>query len=370
MNPARSLTLPLWLLTFIACVAAFKVGAGVLAPIVLALVIGVVLSPLSRRIDRLGAPPAAGAFLTLFAMLLLIVGLFTALEPVLSEALERAPQIMDEVREIITNIRSAMQGLDNVSAEVAEAMTDDAAVAAEVAAPATAEVAQPVADEGEAIELPSMTDALFYAPGFVATVMVFVATLYFFLLSRREVYGWIAGSPAVPLGIADLLEAEREVSRYFLTITLINAGLGLLVTGMLVLYGMPYAVLWGFGAFLLNYVLYIGPAGFAVGLLLAGLVAFDGPLSFAPAATYVFMNAIEGQFVTPSLVGRQMSVNPLLVFLSLVTWLWIWGPIGGVVAIPLLVWAMVLIKRGHAAQTISSGTPGRLRPNLLATAEG
>ena len=88
-----------------------------------------------------------------------------------------------------------------------------------------------------------------------------------------------------------------------------------------------------------------GPALVAAALLLAGLLSFDGLAGLAPAALFVSMNAIEGQFVTPALVGRHMHVNPLLVFLSLVFWLWLWGPIGGIVAIPVLVWTLYLLGR-------------------------
>jgi predicted PurR-regulated permease PerM len=71
------------------------------------------------------------------------------------------------------------------------------------------------------------------------------------------------------------------------------------------------------------------------------------------------MNAIEAQFVTPTLVGKSLSVNPLLVFVSLVFWLWLWGPIGGIIAIPLLIWTLTVVQ-GFSDQVISDGTPGSI----------
>ncbi len=68
----------------------------------------------------------------------------------------------------------------------------------------------------------------------------------------------------------------------------------------------------------------------------------SGPASLAPAASFILLNTIEGQFVTPALVGKHMAVNPLLVFLALIVGIWLWGPIGGIVAIPLLLWGLVL----------------------------
>lgn len=101
---------------------------------------------------------------------------------------------------------------------------------------------------------------------------------------------------------------------------------------------------WGLLAFLVNFILYLGPAMLALALLIAGLITFDGAYGLLPAALYLAMNATEGEFVTFVLVGRSMSVNPLLVFFSLVFWLWLWGPVGGFIAIPGLIWFMVVAK--------------------------
>jgi len=106
---------------------------------------------------------------------------------------------------------------------------------------------------------------------------------------------------------------------------------------------MPAPIIWGIGAALLNFILYAGPMVVVAALLLAGLIVFDGLMIFAPAAIFLMLNMFEAQFVTPSMVGRHISVNPLLIFVSLVIWLWIWGPIGGIVAIPVLVMVLVML---------------------------
>ena len=132
------------------------------------------------------------------------------------------------------------------------------------------------------------------------------------------------------------------MSRYFLTILLINAAFGVIVAGAMAIVGMPWPMTWGIVAFLLNFILYLGPIFMAGCLVVAGSMTFTGPEAFLPATVYVALNATEGQFVTPSLVGRSLHVNPLLVFLSLVLWLWLWGPLGGFVAIPLLIWLIAV----------------------------
>ena len=154
----------------------------------------------------------------------------------------------------------------------------------------------------------------------------------------------------------DLDQAERKVAKYFLTITTINGVFGIIVGTVMSLLGVPSPVFWGLLAFLLNFIVYLGPIMLAGTLLITGIVVFDGAYSVLPAAVYMSMNAIEGQFVTPALVGKQMAVSPLLVFLSLTFWLWLWGPIGGIIAIPLMIWT-ITITEAALGQTIKSGMP-------------
>ncbi|MEO6300087.1 MAG: AI-2E family transporter, partial [Paracoccaceae bacterium] len=165
-------------------------------------------------------------------------------------------------------------------------------------------------------------------------------------LTRSEIYSWAAIRLSVPTERAQttrrLLAAERKVSHYFLAISLVNFCLGTALAIMLMVEGANDAVLWGVTAFLLNFVPYLGPATIVIGLLFAGIAQYDGAMSVVPALSFLGLATVEGQFITPSVVGRQLSLNPLLVFISLIFGIWLWGPLGGVVAIPLLVWVLVL----------------------------
>lgn len=328
MTRSQTQLTPVWIVAIIAVMVTLNLAATLFAPIVFAIVMGVVLSPVSDRMDRLGLPRGLSAFATMAMSLFLIGTVLFLLEPVLTTAINRAPLIWAELREAIEIAQSTLRGLEEAGEEVADALGDSSST------------------EGDPDQtvVPSVTEALLYAPGYAARVMIFMGTLYFFLLSRVGVYEWV-GRLNNALTVSDMRAAERQVARYFLTITIINTTFGVLVSIMLGILGLPYPIVWGFLAAVANFILYLGPPMFAVALLIAGIVAFDGPISFAPAAIYTAMNAVEGQFVTPSLVGRTMDVNPLLVFLSLVVWLWMWGPVGGIIAIPLLVWGLALKDR-------------------------
>ena len=109
------------------------------------------------------------------------------------------------------------------------------------------------------------------------------------------------------------------------------------------LIGLPGAFVWGVVAALANFILYMGPMMVTAGLLIAGLVTFNGLMVLLPPAIFLGLNMLEAQFVTPTFLGKRIAVNPLLIFISLVVWLWLWGPIGGIIAIPVLVIAMVML---------------------------
>lgn len=297
-------------------------AAHVLLPLVFAVVIGIVFAPLSDVFDRLGLPPIFAALAVLLIVLSTIVSGIVLFYPVISELMQRIPLMWFEVQDVLRELKSTMEDFKAFQDRLSEALSADG----EAAPPA----------EGEGV-VPSTQDILSRLPVFAGQAMIFVGILYFFLLVRTELYELISRNTA-RMSKATLCHAEAQVSRYFLTVTTINAVFGVLVALMLSAIGMPNAIYWGVAAFLVNFVLYLGPIFFAVTLLIGGIFVFDGFMSFVPAALYLMMNMTEGQFVTPSLVGRHMKVNPLLVFVSLITWMWLWGPLGGVIAIPVLVW--------------------------------
>lgn len=318
----------------VALIAALDFAEDIFAPLALALVTGVVLSPLADFWERRGYSPVWGALLGLVGTLLVIGGLVLAFQPIISQLVAQAPKVWSDMKEVVDGFRDLMRGLSDASESVAAAVAPEANAAPEGAG-----------DE-DAVDLPTATDALLMAPAILSQILVFSGALFFFLLTRSGIYDWVSLHLSDHGGRAELAQklrrADRNVSRYFSTITLINAGLGAVTAAALQLIGVTDAIIWGVVAFVVNFVVYLGPAIFVVVLLFVGVAQFDGALSLAPAAAFVVLNTIEGQFVTPALVGRHMSVNPLLVFLSLIFGLWLWGPIGGIVAIPLLLWVLVL----------------------------
>jgi predicted PurR-regulated permease PerM len=129
-------------------------------------------------------------------------------------------------------------------------------------------------------------------------------------------------------------------------VTAINLGLGAVTAGLLFALGFPNPVAFGILISVLNYVPYIGAAIFVAILFVVGLIAmptFGGAL-LAPAL-FVAIATVEGQFITPAIVGHRLTMSPFLVFLALAFWAWLWGPLGAFLATPFLIVSLVVI--GH-----------------------
>ncbi len=320
--------------------AALKTGAGIFAPMTLGLVTGVILAPITQALERAGLPAGLSAAVVLLLGVSAMLVLALLAEPMIRSIAGELPRIRFELRSTIYELRDLFRGIDAVNREVKAALGT---------APGAGDAAEAAPD------MPGLADALLLAPLVLAQALVFCGTLFFFLLTRKSIYGWVARVTGTTEDTVVLLRrfdaAERIVARYFLTITMINAGLGVCLGAALSLIGLPGPFIWGAVAALLNFVLYVGPMAVAIGLLLAGLVSFDGLMAMAPAAAFLSLNLLEAQFVTPGLLGKHMAVNPLLIFVSLVIWLGLWGPIGGIVAIPVLVIAMVMLDLFEADGT-------------------
>jgi predicted PurR-regulated permease PerM len=353
MTHRAAQTLFLGILAAVALFTALRLGQGIFAPLLTGLVLGIVCAPLADLVERAGLPRTLAALLVLCLLVLLTVGLFLAMGPTINRAAQSAPEIWREITYLLESVRSTLSGMEDLQDSVSEALGDG-------------DGENGPANDEDAVSIPGVFDALALAPSVAAAMLIFAGSFYFFLLSRASLYEKVEASEVLPWDRPMLERAEMRVSRYFLTITLINGTFGTLVWLAMTLVGLPQPVLWGLAAFLFNFILYVGPAMLAVAFLVAGILTFNGAMSVVPAVLYVSMNMTEGQFVTPALVGRQMKVNPLLVFVSLVFWLWLWGPIGGIVAIPVLVWTLYLFGRldwetAEDAAPVPSPLPGRLR---------
>ncbi|MCB4454139.1 AI-2E family transporter [Leisingera sp. McT4-56] len=327
----RGVRVMLLILTVIAVTTALQLAQQILAPMSFALVLGVVVSPLADKLARHGVPRLVIALSLLLLSTMFVAVILLLIEPLINVLIEELPRIKAVMARLIGEASHLLRGIETISQEIEES------VGAEAVEPQTA--------------IPSVGDALWLAPSFVSQVFIFVGTLFFFTLTRNDLYR-LTGP------LKDRLKhADTVVARYFAAITLVNAGLGAATAAAMMALGVEYALLWGLAAGLLNYVLYLGPLLVASGLALAGILQFHGAYAVLPPLAFLALNMAEANIVTPLVVGQRMAINPLLIFLSIVFGLWLWGPVGAFVTLPLLLWLGVLLEPRPGAADDTADDP-------------
>jgi len=178
-------------------------------------------------------------------------------------------------------------------------------------------------------------------------LLLFFGTLMFVLVGQFELRARMVGlfpdRDAKLLFLKIMNDIERNLASYLVVVTTINVALGVIVALGARLLGLPNPVIFGLLAALLNYIPYVGPAVMVVVLFGVGLVSFSslGHALLAPLG-FIALTTVEGHFITPTVVGRRITINPLLIFLALAFWTWMWGPIGAFLAAPLSIVGLVI----------------------------
>jgi len=307
-----------------------------LLPVLLAMFFALIGNPIIRTLEKIRIPRFLGALAVLssgLACALLLGSLMAEPAGTLVRQLPRElREIAPKLREVVKPVQDAKKGAENI---------------ARVAGGEDANTVRLVRTE-----VNDPFRALTATPRMIASVLAVVLLTLFFMIYganlQRRVLALLPGRQQKKLTVDILQSIEREMSRYVLTITIINALLGLAFAGVLVWLelAIPEALMWGTLAALLNYAPYVGPLIGIMAMLLMGFVHFDTPLeALLPAGIYLLLHTIEGQFVTPILLGRRMALSPLVLILGLMVFGWLWGIIGLLLAVPLLACTKVVLER-------------------------
>jgi predicted PurR-regulated permease PerM len=186
--------------------------------------------------------------------------------------------------------------------------------------------------------------------------VLFFGTLFFFIIGRTEfrkyALNWCATRETRLRALKILNDIEDNLGGYLIVVTAINLSLGIVTTIMAYLLGLPAPLLWGFLAFGLNYIPYVGPAIMYVLLFVIGLVTYPTILgALLPPGIFMAITLVEGQFLSPAIVGRQvLSIHPLSIFLGIAFWAWMWGPMGAFLATPILIAGRVVYDHLYPQQ--------------------
>jgi predicted PurR-regulated permease PerM len=327
-------------------VSAMMAGKGLLMPVSLAIIVGLMFGPVADRLERRGIPPGISAAIVVFGFIGLILASIAAFAVPLSEWGARGPLIWEKIKTTIADLREPLAALSGLQDQFKTVLGGSSAVEVAVA-------------DGNPV-----TDIAFIAPAILGEILVFLVSLYFYLATRdgirMSVLSLVVSRKLRWRAAHVFRDVESKVSRFLLSITFLNIGVGVVMTIVTWWLGLPSPLLWGALAFFLNYIPYVGPAVMIAILLAVGLATQTGWVAIlAPSAFYLLLNFVEGQVVFPALVGRLVSLNPFLVFLSILFWIWAWGPFGALMAVPSLLIAQSLLSHILPGPVLEPSRPVR-----------
>ncbi|HPW32330.1 MAG TPA: AI-2E family transporter [Arenimonas sp.] len=301
-------------------------------PVVAALILSLVFLPLVRGMKKILIPAPLGAGLVVLGLLAgLVGGIYNLADPA-SEWLDKAPQ---SLREIDSKLRTVTGSVHNVATATAQVQ----------------DITEKLTNGGETkkkpreviVKEPTIAGAFFYSAKDFTVSIISTLVLLYFLLASGDLF--LRKTIAVTPRFSDKKRAvdiaqqvEVAVSRYLFTVAFINVCLGGAVTLAMYLLGVPNPVLWGVMVCALNFIPYIGDIiSFSV-LTVVGLLTFDQLWqSLMVPGIFYLLTAIEGYLITPIIVSRRLSLNPVVIILSVLFWGWMWGVAGALLAVPILV---------------------------------
>jgi predicted PurR-regulated permease PerM len=296
-----------------------------LLPIVLAILLDFLLSPVVRILKRAKIPEPAGGALVLLALLGAVGFAGYGLAGPAREWVAKAPESLAKVQTRLRDLRKPVEQVTKTAEQVEEAT--------EVSKRGPEEVV---------LRGPRLSERLFGTTQSLLTGALETLILLYFLLAAGDLFlqKLIKVLPQLrdkKKAVAIARETEASVSTYLFTVALVNLVLGLVITLVMTLIGMPSAWLWGALAAAAEFIPYIGATLLLAALTMAGLTTFDslGHALLVPGA-YLAVNLIQSQFVTPLILGRRLTLNPVAILVGLVFWWWLWGVGGAFIAVPLL----------------------------------
>ena len=293
-------------------------------PIVLAILLDFLLSPVVRALRRVGLPEPAGAGLVMLGLVAtLALGVYYLSGPA-AGYVALAPQSIERVRARVEGMRGSVEQVTQAAEQV--------------------EKAAEVGGDAPQVEIkgPSLTKQVFGGTTAFLSAATVVVFLTYFLLAVGDLFlqKLVAVLPQFKdkrVAVTIMRETEAQISLYLFTTTLINIGVGVVTGVVMYLLGMPNPVLWGVVAMVLNFVPYVGAVANTVLLGLAALVTFEdtGRALLVPGA-FLALNLIESNLVTPMIYGNRMRLNTVALFIGLVFWWYIWGVPGAILAVPMM----------------------------------
>ncbi|MEA3042484.1 MAG: hypothetical protein QOH47_322 [Sphingomonadales bacterium] len=323
-----SLTLMMGAGLLLALPFALRAGAEFFLPVTAALVIAIALVPALEWLERRRVPSALAAFFCVVLFLTVANIAVAAIVFPASEWVRLLPQRIGRIRDTLGPLFDIYADLERFIDDVVRQFGRSPGVAAQTVT----------------VETPnSLLQIIATSAPFAAIQMFFAVLVIFFFLSgwtrmRKRTITTRASFDGAMTTARVIQQVVDATSAYLGTITVVNIGMGAVVALVVWLLGMESPLMWGGIVAVLNYIPYLGPIASALLLAVGGLMLFPDPwYAMLPSICFIGIHLIEANLVTPTVVGRRLTINPLMILLALSFWAWVWGTTGALLAVPLLI---------------------------------
>jgi predicted PurR-regulated permease PerM len=308
--------------------------ASVVVPVLLAWVVAMVLLPVVDILERRGLSRALTSTVLVVLLIASMVVIIVVLTVPLTYWVGRTSELGALIKERLHTLGNPLTFFDEISTALSQATGKED-------------------QSASAVNLSSssiVTVILSVLTPLVSQSLIFVVALVFHLIYQRDIQSGMLlvfqNDSARQIAKDILKDIRVNTSIYFGTLTVVNICLGIATTVMTWLVGLPHPFLWGMLAAVMNFIPYLGAAIVIATLFVVSFIALSA-LSHAVIAplAYLGITLLEGQVITPTLIGHRLTINPFLVFLAVAIWTWMWGPVGAFLGVPILLCGMVALRR-------------------------
>jgi len=300
---------------------------AMLLPLVLALLLSYLLAPVVRAFGRIRIrPPFAAALVLLSLVGAVVYGVSFLAEPA-AGWIEKAPYSLRQLQQRLVPLKKPIEKVAQATGEIDKLTSPEQT---------------PAQTQTVVVKRSAFAEAfLTQGPEFLASLVVMLILLYFLLASDgvflTKIIRIMPRLGDKKRAVSIMREIETQISRYLLTITLINIGLGIVVGTTVHFLGLRNPIMWGVMVATLNFVPYLGALTGIICMTLGAVLSFDS-LGYALIfpVSYLLIAVLEGNFITPWVLGRSLTLNPVIILIALAFWGWMWGISGMILAVPIL----------------------------------
>lgn len=328
-------------------VGALDAASDILIPITIAYCLNLLLSPLIQRLEKLRIPPPLGAAFVVAGFICVSVLALLELSEPAEEWVDRAPKIVKELKSKIQPMLGSLEGAQRAADGVDTLISSPKEIGQVTNVSVTIEP-----EESRLERMLSGTSSV------LGSIGISIVMLYFLLASGDSFLNKLVAT--IPKfqdkrrAVEIIRDVQRDTSRYLAIRTAINLGLGLAVTALMFALDMPNPILWGAMAAVLNFAPYVGPA-ISLGIItIAAIISMDTLAEAMVVPAFVLLlNILEGEFISHQLIGKRLALSPVVVFISIVFWGWLWGIAGALMAIPIIAAFNVICQKIDSLNPIS-----------------